>query len=92
SVLPDETAILAAMRTGQVDFALLNDPLIATLIPREERLVLNRAPVLAYHVLQLNPSRKPMTELAVRQAISCAIDRKEVLDTASLGEGKVTGP
>lgn len=92
SVLPDETAILAAMRTGQIDFALLNDPLIATLIPREERLVLNRAPVLAYHVLQLNPSRKPMTELAVRQAISCAIDRKEVLDTASLGEGKVTGP
>ncbi|TIT25394.1 MAG: ABC transporter substrate-binding protein, partial [Mesorhizobium sp.] len=23
---------------------------------------------------------------------SCAIDRQEVLDTASLGEGKVTGP
>ena len=32
------------------------------------------------------------TELKVRQAISCAIDRQEVLDTASLGEGKVTGP
>ncbi|MDH6230895.1 peptide/nickel transport system substrate-binding protein [Mesorhizobium soli] len=92
SVLPDETAILAAMRTGQVDFALLNDPLIATLVPNEAKLQLNRAPVLAYHVLQLNPAHKPMNELAVRQAISCAVDRQAVLDTASLGEGKVTGP
>jgi peptide/nickel transport system substrate-binding protein len=92
SVLPDETAILAAMRTKQVDFALLNDPLVATLVPGEANLQLNRTPVLAYHVLQLNPSRKPMTELGVRQAISCAIDRKDVLDTALVGEGRVTGP
>ncbi|EUB96649.1 ABC-type transporter, periplasmic subunit [Rhizobium sp. CF080] len=92
SVLPDETAILAALRTKQVDFALINDPLVATLVPKEASLVLNRTPVLAYHVLQMNPSRKPMDNLAVRQAISCAIDRKDVLDTASVGEGKVTGP
>lgn len=92
SVLPDETALLAALRTKQIDFALLNDPLVATLVPKEASLQLNRVPVLAYHVLQLNPSRKPMTELKVRQAISCAIDRQEVLDTASLGEGKITGP
>lgn len=92
SVLPDETAILAAMRTGQIDFALLNDPLVATLVPREADLQLNREPVLSYHVLQLNPSREPLTELGVRQAISCAIDRQAVLDTASLGEGRVTGP
>ncbi|TJV02364.1 MAG: ABC transporter substrate-binding protein, partial [Mesorhizobium sp.] len=92
SVLPDEAAILAAMRSKQIDFALLNDPLVATLVPKEASLQLNRAPVLAYNVLQLNPSRKPMTELKVRQAISCAIGRQEVLDTAALGEGKVTGP
>ncbi|KGE00943.1 ABC transporter substrate-binding protein [Rhizobium sp. YS-1r] len=92
SVLPDETAILASLRTKQIDFALLNDPLVATLVPKEANLTLNRTPVLAYHVLQLNPSRKPMNELAVRQAISCAIDRQDVLDTASVGEGKVTGP
>lgn len=91
-VLPDETAILAALRSKQVDFALLNDPLVATLVPKEAGLKLVRTPVLSYHVLQLNPSRKPMNELAVRQAISCAIDRQDVLDTALLGEGTVTGP
>lgn len=92
SVLPDETAILAALRAGQLDFALLNDPLVATLVPNEANLQLNRAAGLAYNVLQLNPSRSPMTELGVRQAISCAVNRQEVLDTALLGEGEVTGP
>ncbi len=92
SVLPDESAILAALRAGKIDFALLNDPLIATLVPNDSDLQLNRTPSISYHVLQLNPARTPMTELGVRQAISCAIDRQEILDTASLGEGNVTGP
>lgn len=92
SVLPDETGILAALRAGQIDLALLNDPLVATLVPKEQGLTLVRTPSISYNVLQLNPARKPMTELKVRQAISCAIDRKAVLDTAALGEGQVTGP
>ncbi len=91
-VMPDETAILAALRTKAIDFALLNDPLVASLVAAESSVELNRAPAISYHVLQLNPSRPPMDNLAVRQAISCAIDRQQVLDTASLGEGKVTGP
>ncbi len=92
SVLPDETAILAALRTNQVDFALINDPLVATLVPNNAGLTLNREPVLNYHVLQLNADRGAMAEEKVRQAISCAIDRQDVLDAALLGEGKVTGP
>ncbi len=91
-VMPDETAILAALRTGGIDFALLNDPFVASLVARESSVQLNRAPAISYHVLQLNPSRPPMDDLRVRQAISCAIDRQQVLDTASLGEGRVTGP
>jgi peptide/nickel transport system substrate-binding protein len=92
SVLPDETAILASLRAGQTDFALLNDPLVATLVPQEPDLQLNRAPGLSYNVLQLNPAHKPMDNLKVRQAISCAVNRQEVIDTALAGEGKVTGP
>jgi len=92
SVLPDETAILASLRAGQIDFALLNDPLIATLVPNEPNLELNRVGVLAYNVLQLNPSRAPMDNLKVRQAMSCAIDRQDIIDAALAGEGTVTGP
>jgi peptide/nickel transport system substrate-binding protein len=92
SVLPDETAILASLRAGQTDFALLNDPLIATLVPNEANLQLNRVTGLAYNVLQLNPSRAPMDNLKVRQAMSCAINRQEIIDAALAGEGAVTGP
>lgn len=92
SVLPDETAILASLRAGQTDFALLNDPLVATLVPMEANLELNRVGVLSYNVLQLNPSRAPMDNLLVRQAMSCAIDRQAIIDAALAGEGKVTGP
>jgi peptide/nickel transport system substrate-binding protein len=91
-VIPDETAILAALRAGAVDFAILNDPLVATLLKDDPNIILNRVPAIAYHVFQLNPSRAPMDKLEVRQAISCAIDRQEVLDAASLGEGQVTPP
>ncbi|CAN7354613.1 ABC transporter substrate-binding protein [Devosia sp. LjRoot3] len=92
SVLPDETAILASLRAGQTDFALLNDPLVATMVPNEANLQLNRVPGLAYNVLQLNPSRPPMDNLKVRQAMSCAINRQEIVDAALAGEGQVTGP
>lgn len=92
SVLPDETAILASLRAGQTDFALINDPLVATMVPNETGLELNRAPGLAYNVLQLNPNREPMDNLQVRQAMSCAIDRQAIIDTALAGEGAVTGP
>ncbi len=91
-IIPDESSILAALRAGTIDFALLNDPLVATLLTDDDTVMLNRAPAIAYHVLQLNAAREPMDILEVRQAISCAIDRQEVLDTASLGEGQVTGP
>jgi peptide/nickel transport system substrate-binding protein len=91
-VIPDESAILAALRAGEVDFALLNDPLVATLLKDDPNITLNRVPAIAYHVFQLNASRAPMDKLEFRQALSCAIDRQEVLDAASLGEGTVTGP
>ncbi len=91
-VIPDEASILAALRAGEIDFALLNDPLVATLLIDDPDITLNRAPSIAYHVFQLNAAREPLDKLEVRQAISCAIDRQEVLDTAALGEGEVTGP
>ncbi len=91
-IIPDETSIVAALRAKEIDFATLGDPLVASTISDSDGLVVNKVPSISYHVLQLNPSRAPMDKLEVRQAMSCAIDRQEVLDTASLGEGTVTGP
>ena len=90
-IIPDEASILAALRAGTVDFAMLNDPLIATLLIGSDDVMLARTPTLSYHVLQLRSVMEPLDKLEVRQAIACAIDRQEVVDAAALGEGRVTG-
>lgn len=91
-IIPDEASILAALRANEVDFALLNDPLIATLLIDDANITLHRTPTLSYNVLQLRATVEPLDRLEVRQAISCAVDRQQVIDTAALGEGQVTGP
>jgi peptide/nickel transport system substrate-binding protein len=91
-IIPDETSILAALRAGTIDFAIINDPLVATLLIDDASIVLNRTPTLSYNVLQLRAAVEPLDQLEVRQAISCAIDRQEIVDSAALGEGRVTGP
>ncbi len=92
-IIPDEASILAGLRAGTIDWALINDPKVAIRAAGSGgKLAIDRTPALAYHVLQLNSGRKPFDDVRVRQAISCAIDRQQVLDTASLGEGQVTGP
>ena len=91
-IIPEEASIMAALRAGEIDFALLNDPLIATLLVDQPGIILNRSPDISYHVLQLRAAVEPLNILEVRQAISCAIDRQEVVDVAAVGEGRVTGP
>lgn len=91
--IPDESSILAGLRAKTLDFAIINDPRVGLLAGNASSgLVVARSPALAYHVLQLNASRPVFRDVRVRQAISCAIDRQQVLDTASLGEGQVTAP
>lgn len=91
-IIPDEQAIMDGLKTGEIHFALFNDPLIATQPLGEADVTVNRAPSLDYHVLQLRASEPPLDILEVRQAIACAINREEILETASEGRGTVTGP
>jgi len=90
-IIPDETSIVSGLQSGNVQFAVLDDPLVAQ-SAAGDGITIVKTPQLAYHVLQLNAARAPLDDLNVRLAISCAIDRQQVLDTAALGEGKVTGP
>lgn len=90
-VIPDESSIVSAMQSGNVQFAVFDDPLVAQ---TAEAAGLNVAKTsqLSYHVLQLNASKGVLADVNVRLAIQCAIDRQQVLDTAAQGEGEITGP
>ncbi|MCY3935935.1 MAG: ABC transporter substrate-binding protein [Chloroflexi bacterium] len=91
-IIPEETSIIAAMRAGNVHFAMINDPLVATLVEGEDDVQITTIPTLSYNGIQLRAAREPLEHLEARQAISCAINRQEILDTASLGQGIITGP
>jgi len=90
-VIPDESSILSGMRAGSFDLGIVSDPSVAKQADPEAMQVLSQ-PTLSYHALQLNGRRGPLRDVRVRQAISCAIDRQQVVDAAYFGQGEVTGP
>lgn len=90
-VIPDQSSIVSAMQSGNVQMSVLDDPLVAK-TAEAAGLTVQKTPQLSYHVLQLNASRGVLSDVNVRLAVQCAIDRQQVLDTAALGEGEITGP
>jgi peptide/nickel transport system substrate-binding protein len=89
----DDSTVLAGLRAKTYDWAVVTDARVAfRSAAGSSTLALSRAPSLGFYTLQLNSSRKVLNDVRVRQAIACAIDRQEVLDVGSFGEGEVTGP
>lgn len=90
-VIPTTTSIVSAMQAGNVQLAAIDDPVVAKTATASGLNVAKTAQ-LSYHVLQLNASRSVLANKDVRLAIQCGVDRKQVLDTAALGAGTITGP
>jgi len=92
NVVPDETALTAALRTKAADMGIIVDAKVARTLRTETGVVLSAKPSLSYNLLFVNTKRKPFDNLKVRQAIAYAIDRKAIIDAVAFGEGEVTGP
>ncbi|GAA5179960.1 ABC transporter substrate-binding protein [Rugosimonospora acidiphila] len=90
-IIPDESSVVSAMQSGNVQFAVLDDPTVAK-TAQGSGLTLDKTPDLGYHVLQLNSRKAPLNNVNVRLAMQCAISRQQVVDTAALGQGTVIGP
>ncbi|NEE04732.1 ABC transporter substrate-binding protein [Phytoactinopolyspora halotolerans] len=90
-VIPDESSIVSSLQAGNVQMAVFDDPLVADTAAGAD-VTVTETPQLSYHVLQLNARRGPLSDVNVRLAIQCGIDRQQLLDTAALGEGEITGP
>lgn len=90
--ITDETARLAAIRTGEVDMTVLKDPKNARLLRDDKAINLNDVPSFWRSASPFNMDRKPLDDVRVRQAISYAIDRQELINTVLLGDGVPTGP
>ncbi|PWU24383.1 MAG: hypothetical protein C5B48_06665 [Candidatus Rokuibacteriota bacterium] len=91
-VIPDEANIVAALRTGQIHHAFIEDNKNYNLLKDEKGLIGYRSSRLGYDFMNINASRGPLKDVRVRQAISWAVDRAQVLRVAASGFGRLTAP
>lgn len=90
-IIPDDQAMVSALKTGSVHLAVFDNPVTAKSATSNQ---VKTTPVesLQYHVLQLRADSPVLSDVNTRLAIQCAISRQDVVDTAALGAGEVTGP
>jgi len=91
-VIPDEANIVAALRTGQIHHAFIEDNKNYNLLKDEKTLTGYRSSRLGYDYLNITATRGPLKDVRVRQAISWAVDRSQVLRVAAACFGRLTAP
>jgi peptide/nickel transport system substrate-binding protein len=91
-IMPEESSIIAALRTGEVNHAVLEDNKDYDLVKGNPSLQTWRTPALGTNVININHRKAPLSNQRVRQAMSMAIDRDEILQAAGSGFGAVAGP
>lgn len=74
-MMPDPTARVNALRSGDVDFIYAFDPLDLGALEGDSNLETYSGPSIEYNALYTNMSQKPLDDVRVRRAISMAIDR-----------------
>ncbi|MEU8875980.1 ABC transporter substrate-binding protein [Streptomyces javensis] len=90
-VIEDQSAMVSALRSGAVDMAIFDD-FVTTKTAKSANVTVQNVDQLKYHALQLRPDSSTFQNTDVRLAIQCAIDRKQVVKAAALGQGDVVGP
>lgn len=90
--ITDQAAQIAAFRSGQLDHIGRNLPkLVADPLKAADGVVV-RQPFFGVTYLGIKTDKKPLDDVRVRQAMSLAIDRNELLKKLEFGEGATSGP
>jgi peptide/nickel transport system substrate-binding protein len=89
--IPDESSIVAGLRTGQVHLAELASGLTFQVAKGIGSVETVQAPSTRWVVLDLAGDQEPTSKLEVRQAIALAIDRQAILQIAGSGLGQRLG-
>lgn len=87
----DESSRLAAIRTGEVHITTVS-PDSVSLVEGNDELNVISYDGLEYFYLGFNVTNDFLKDKKVRQAISLAVDRQEIIDTIMAGEAKLSGP
>jgi len=93
-VIPDVTTLRAAIKSGEIDliFGFGVDVTTVDTLKNTSGLRVVSVPELAYSLLGIQNSRAPFNDVRVRQAVSLAIDRQQIVDVVYSGYAQVCGP
>jgi peptide/nickel transport system substrate-binding protein len=92
AVVDEPTTKLAALTSGELDFAGIN-PAHAAFVRRDERMAVVDYPILLHYGVVFNVRRPPFDDRRVRQALSRAIDRAVMVEAYLFGFGeRAAGP
>jgi peptide/nickel transport system substrate-binding protein len=89
--IPDESSIVAGLRTGQIAMAEFASALNYQVARGVSSLVTVQAPSTRWVVLDLAGDQEPTNKPEVRQAIELGIDRQAILQIAGSGLGQRLG-
>lgn len=89
--IPDESSIVAGLRTGQITMAQFSSALTFQVAKGVGALATVQAPSTRWVVLDLAGDQEPTSKPDVRRAIALALDRAAILQIAGAGLGQRLG-
>ncbi len=87
--IPDVNAILAALKTGDIDIARLIAPKDVASLKTDSGFVYRDVPAIGFNGFELNAGAPPFDDPARRKAVAMAIDRYAILKTINFNIGVV---
>ena len=93
--IPEESTVIAGLRTGIIDHTFLEDNQNFSLVQKSPDLVIHQHAGLGACYAMVNPNADgpdgPLSDQRVRQAMSLGMDREAVLNLVGGGLGSVSG-
>jgi peptide/nickel transport system substrate-binding protein len=89
-VVPEESVEVLALKSGQLDYAVIRDPANISTLMTSKELVANGDPnfTTSVYALVMNNTRKPFDDVRVRRAMIHALDRETLVKQVT--EGLIT--
>lgn len=91
-VIPEQMSLLAAVRSRNLDLAVISDGSVVVQAKRDANLAVAQVPSLNVRTFGFNVTKPPFNDERVRQAIALALDRDQIIAAAEFGFGQPTGP
>src|SRR5579871_2182559 len=91
-VIPDGNTRLAQLRSGDIDFTVIDPPQVAA-VQGARGIEVRRAPQVDYYFFAINHDLPKFADVRVRQALTYAIDKQAIVKSILKGDGRpATGP